>query len=656
MSTAQGSDIFIVNRGGISYQVTFTDLMSTARDSDLLLINRGGQSYKITYADFANSQIPPVVGTVTLSDSPQAERFTNATFEIDVLMTENGVPASDKALKAWVEGTLASSAVTSAITNVDTLTYIYSDSAYFTTNDTLNGPERAFDGNFIGSDISTFATTVNTGIGIFLKYVYPEPLSIPEGGFIGFATKSDPLLYEVTVEKPDGTRVTVSWNSASGPLDTDVGNNGVVAIGTDITPYLPPDQIPPTRLVYIFQVFGPCTFVEFKSTSQTSNARPCLGGVYLGDWLLDNATQTILTLDTPQDLDKFLSGDSVTELGNNNDGVGDVQAVTYVGDLTGSTSNTILFTQEEPNWDVGSQVKGPLKPVTVTPESDEITAVQATVNPTYSNTLTSSNGYVSGSPADLFDGDIDNGVVSNAGGTLTWDASPYGLSGALRVRVYSNRVGDPNAIYLSVNGGPEVDTSTLGPSNQYNWYDAGNVGSINEVKCRGALSAGAPMAAIEVNGIILIDDISTATLTFASDKDLAIFAVGDAVNQEDSNASGTVDSVDTGALTMTVAPSTGTWGPANDGHYVIGPAKPSDQVKLYTIHDSTGAVTDLTSIDPGYVTLTTSNPYSLQFPATFPSGNPPDTDLPPGTDLQVEIKASNTVGADTKASNLITPA
>ena len=81
-------------------------------------------------------------------------------------------------------------------------------------------------------------------------------------------------------------------------------------------------------------------------------------------------------------------------------------------------------------------------------------------------------------------------------------------------------------------------------------------------------SRAARFAAIEVNGTILVD--------------------GTGIEPR-----GTVGSVDVTAKTMTLATSTGTWGPANAGHHVIGPTKPASNVKLYTVLDAAGAVSDL---------------------------------------------------------------
>ena len=200
------------------------------------------------------------------------------------------------------------------------------------------------------------------------------------------------------------------------------------------------------------------------------------------------------------------------------------------------------------------------------------------------------------------------------------------------------------------------------------------------------------MAAIIVDEQVVIR--GQTTLTFKTNKDLAAFSVGAAITQAGGGtASGTVGSVDTTAKTitvgastgtwgpastgktvvgpsvtgggtvgsidataktMTLATSTGTWGPANTGKTVVGPTKPAAHVKLYCKLDPTLNVTDLQSPDPGYTAVTGAGPYAVKFPATLPSGNPPDTDLPAGTQLTVEVQATNHAGTSIKHQT-ITP-
>ncbi len=84
--------------------------------------------------------------------------------------------------------------------------------------------------------------------------------------------------------------------------------------------------------------------------------------------------------------------------------------------------------------------------------------------------------------------------------------------------------------------------------------------------------------------------------------------------------------------------------------------KDDPEVELYCVLDSAGDVSDLTATDPGYTQMTSTSPQpKISFPATFPTGETPDVDLPEGTALQVDVKVSNTVSYALSESNSVTP-
>lgn len=76
---------------------------------------------------------------------------------------------------------------------------------------------------------------------------------------------------------------------------------------------------------------------------------------------------------------------------------------------------------------------------------------------------------------------------------------------------------------------------------------------------------------------------------------------------------------------------------------------------VYAIVGGSGAVSDLQTADPGFVDLGSNPNITISLPATFPTGNTPDVELPSGTTLQVTVKATNSSGSDTLDSNIITP-
>lgn len=82
--------------------------------------------------------------------------------------------------------------------------------------------------------------------------------------------------------------------------------------------------------------------------------------------------------------------------------------------------------------------------------------------------------------------------------------------------------------------------------------------------------------------------------------------------------------------------------------------KPDDSI-VYAILNVSGAITNVTAIDPGYVTMTDQVSPTVTFPATFTDALIPDEALPPGTSIQTDLKVLNLYGADNKTSNIITP-
>ena len=182
-------------------------------------------------------------------------------------------------------------------------------------------------------------------------------------------------------------------------------------------------------------------------------------------------------------------------------------------------------------------------------------------------------------------------------------------------------------------------------------------------------------------------------LTLTDDTDLARFTPGDLVKQSSGPADGQVSAVKTTDKTMTLDSVTGTWA-ANGSNKAIGPVQTTEVAgpyltlnsssgrwlvtesdyntslklnkfvkasslqsvaSLFTVMDNSGNITDLSSEDPGYTPMVGDPTYTTTFPSIFPSGQTPDVELPPGTKYQVEVKATNTFGTDTKVSNDVMP-
>jgi hypothetical protein len=120
--------------------------------------------------------------------------------------------------------------------------------------------------------------------------------------------------------------------------------------------------------------------------------------------------------------------------------------------------------------------------------------------------------------------------------------------------------------------------------------------------------------------------------------------------------SGLVKAIDPVAKTITLSDVVGTWGPVNSGRLVMGKFKVVAGTKLFCKLSAGLTVTDLQSADPGFTSVTGNGPYTVTFPATLPSGQPPDTDLPAGTSITTEVEAMNATTTVDKASNTVIPA
>ena len=380
-----------------------------------------------------------------------------------------------------------------------------------------------------------------------------------------------------------------------------------------------------------------------------------------------------LELTDNTNLSGFTVGDAVTEVGNGDDGTGVVAAVDAV-----AVPPTMSLKPAGGTWDVGSAVKGPLKTQITKPKTSAITNVagnvltltdntnlanfrvgdvvqtQGTGNTAWNETQAWSSGTtvssnVSDSVSRVFDGSLTTVIGSpSANGSTTfsvdfnnildsitvtklelaWKTSDYGsqTGEGLRFTVNNN-----SSTKTAVSFAPNLSTGT--------WVTVSNppstLSSIQVFSNFTGDSTGLLLAAIRINDKILVDGSVV--------KVAAIDSAAPSIPPDGGSWSGT-DGTSSGTL-------------ADREAFVTGPPKPAANVKLYTVHNAAGAVSDLQSADPGYVIMAGNSPYTLTWPATMPSGNAPDVDLPAGTTLTTEIQATSAGStAVTKTSNIVNPA
>jgi hypothetical protein len=170
-----------------------------------------------------------------------------------------------------------------------------------------------------------------------------------------------------------------------------------------------------------------------------------------------------------------------------------------------------------------------------------------------------------------------------------------------------------------------------------------------------AVFVNASGGAIPGNGTVQFIDASFPSLTFADATGLSSLAAGDTITQPSSGATGVISSIDVATLTILLTGVTGTWAIGSPARGPLKALPGGASAKLYCTLNAGLTVTDLQSADPGFTAVTGAGPYTVTFPATLPSGNPPDTDLPAGTSLTTEVQASNSKATVSKVSNTIVP-
>jgi len=95
MSTPADTDIYLVIRGGTSYQVTYETIMSTLEDTDLLLVNRGTLSYQITAADFKSGVVPPADPLVVNASLSTSTAEVGTAINVNVSISGGTTPYSN---------------------------------------------------------------------------------------------------------------------------------------------------------------------------------------------------------------------------------------------------------------------------------------------------------------------------------------------------------------------------------------------------------------------------------------------------------------------------------------------------------------------------------------------------------------------------------
>jgi hypothetical protein len=227
---------------------------------------------------------------------------------------------------------------------------------------------------------------------------------------------------------------------------------------------------------------------------------------------------------------------------------------------------------------------------------------------------------------------------------LNWTAGPTISADCSAVRELVSLWGGWVAIVASTSG--EYKTSLDGTT----WGATVNVDPSLPFSASRVLTDGSRVVVISSRYYSYNDAAFGATRLTIAGCQTDGFARTDVVSSTPGSATGMIGALDD--TNVQISPPSSAWAIGQK----LRATKVSDGARLYLVFNAAGAVTDMQSADPGFVTMTNSVAPELTFPATFPSGNAPDVELPNGTTITTVVEAKNTAGAPTKTSNTVTPA
>lgn len=148
--------------------------------------------------------------------------------------------------------------------------------------------------------------------------------------------------------------------------------------------------------------------------------------------------------------------------------------------------------------------------------------------------------------------------------------------------------------------------------------------------------------------ITLGSNESFPQLFMENDLGLDVLRVGQAIEQEDGNASGNIAAINREDAWIIVSNTSGTWTPGQRIQSTIGA-----YTQAFAVISNVGAVARLSPGDPGWITMDGDGPWNITFPAIFTNtGNSPDTDIPAGGTIVAQVRAVSQQGDFTATSEL----
>lgn len=553
-------------------------------------------SVAVTYATTNAATKAPVINTVTLADVAGGNRFTNTQFPVSVTMTEDGVPASAKKLKAHVDGKLLVSPVTDTIVTVTPGT----------------GPNLTSAAGWTGTSLGKSDLPTQT-VNKFYKLA-TDPSVEPRWSVLQY-----------TGNDVDGQTMT-SMPGLGRPYD--VERTGLLCFGTDwCCAYV--------GVGTVNQVYMSNNGTSFQGSIGSPGTGNMVGSQAIGgnvglfsagsgaNWLkrVEKGASSVSDVTTEQNASSggcrfALTRDDVWFI----DGFGGAPEISTDG---GRTFHRIVA---QPSW--------------VTNNWWLVNGEVWFFNPAQTEAWATT---------DFHNGRHITGMAS----------PPFGNLGLLINGLWYCRGRDGGGSYSVATSWDRIHWAQ--------WVTGSGPETIFQVPATAPKGLFSPDATVYMLPNTTIKGKGSPTvISLSGSTSLSILGIGDSINEQTvagavGDASGIITSINAGANTISVYTAAGTW---DIGNKIAGaPRFPAGgaTARMYCSLDATGTVTNLRSTDPGFTTWTSSGsgtgPYTglVKFPATLPTGNAPDADLPAGTTITVEVEASNSTATVSKASNTVTP-
>jgi hypothetical protein len=567
--------------------------------------------------------VAPVVDSVSIGTrTPGGSRFTSQTFPLTVSISQDGVPASTKGMKAYVDGTLVTKATTAAITNVGSLgTVLTSPSAWTTVSENYN--------------LYYFQARGNNKWWLF--YFDPGNPSTPRDASIRLA-------YKTGINNPSDTTLATWTDMKNTTLSPNDSTASLIGYGEEWALWWFRDNGNNPRICRATS--GGTSFVEDQPGNVKIFANT--GRATVSTCLFGQTSGSSLNSWIQRYVNGVFSASSTTQA-----------ALFYSGSGGGSVANTAAIYKTSQIW-VAANFRS----------NGDSNYYEVSTNDGVSFTSITSLGYPSvpvSSPNAIYEiggelwlvkyadlkayitSDFQNwrqqtiGLNSKTGtlggyyGWGFWDGPRFMVgSGSYDSWVCLDGV-NWSQIYSNATAQQGPSWSTVTPTGQ-------------DYNIKPCITSPGPF------GSMAIATNPQTTITFSSNQSLNNFSPTENITELNSDgsagdATGQVVSTNTGTNTMVLANASGTF---TIGSFLQGPLKTISNTRLYLTLNNTGNVTNMQSADPGFLTQT-GTPSQLVFPATFPSGQTPDTELPAGTSLTVAVNATNASGTSSAVSSPVTP-